>query len=302
MFKRKRSPAPKDISNQAWLKWLVLIILVYAGYLHFTGKIDDSRSMISARTHGQIFRDGAASRPATPMNDIADQAIHVTGDISGTGDKAQCGQKAVVRVQGSLPDGKPIPGLPEKEAVTLPVGIYANLGESWKAGINGMSKGGIRQIELPAARVATEEQMKDYPPKAMASYKIFLDDLSPVSSSDEVSFLATDTLPGKSSFAFCGDEVSVHLRVWSGDGALVYSSENEKPLTFALGASSIAYGIDRGMIGMHEGGTRTIIIPPAYHVTAEDSPLASVAEKLEKAKMMVAEVQLVALKKGSSQP
>lgn len=60
-----------------------------------------------------------------------------------------------------------------------------------------------------------------------------------------------------------GDTVTVHFTGWC-DGTKIDSSyDREKPHSFLVGQASVIRGWDLGVVGMKEGGTRLLIIPPA---------------------------------------
>ncbi|HWL64523.1 MAG TPA: FKBP-type peptidyl-prolyl cis-trans isomerase [Actinomycetota bacterium] len=59
-----------------------------------------------------------------------------------------------------------------------------------------------------------------------------------------------------------GDTVSLHYTGTLEDGEEFDSSEGKDPLTVRLGAGEVIAGFEEGLIGMHEGGTRELTIPP----------------------------------------
>ena len=76
-----------------------------------------------------------------------------------------------------------------------------------------------------------------------------------------------DTKIGTGSEAKMGVKVSMHYTVWlyenDGKGKKIDSSVDKKiPLNSTLGDGQMIKGYDEGIVGMKEGGKRTIIVPP----------------------------------------
>nr|WP_198148532.1 FKBP-type peptidyl-prolyl cis-trans isomerase [Sphingomonas sp. Y57] len=73
---------------------------------------------------------------------------------------------------------------------------------------------------------------------------------------------------GKGAEALKGRTVTVHYTGWlwlqpeEERGKNFDSSRGSQPLTFTLGAGDVIEGWDAGIVGMKEGGIRTLIIPP----------------------------------------
>ncbi len=79
-----------------------------------------------------------------------------------------------------------------------------------------------------------------------------------------------DQTLGKGKEAISGTTVSVHYTGWlydpskpEGHGSKFDSSvDRAEPFSFFLGGSQVIQGWDEGVVGMKEGGKRTLIIPP----------------------------------------
>jgi FKBP-type peptidyl-prolyl cis-trans isomerase len=76
----------------------------------------------------------------------------------------------------------------------------------------------------------------------------------------------TDAKVGAGKTATAGRDVEVHYTGWiyldGLKGKQFDSSRGRGPFAFPLGAGRVIKGWDEGVVGMKEGGRRTLIIPP----------------------------------------
>ena len=77
-----------------------------------------------------------------------------------------------------------------------------------------------------------------------------------------------DEAVGTGPAAQAGQTVQVHYTGWLDDGGkrgrkFDSSRDRGQPFSFKLGAQQVIAGWDQGVAGMHVGGKRTLIIPPA---------------------------------------
>ena len=72
-----------------------------------------------------------------------------------------------------------------------------------------------------------------------------------------------DLVPGDGPEARTGDTVTVHYvgKVWS-SGQEFDSSWGREPFQFTIGRGQVIAGWDQGIVGMHVGGRRKLVIPP----------------------------------------
>ncbi len=59
-----------------------------------------------------------------------------------------------------------------------------------------------------------------------------------------------------------GDVVRVHYAGRLEDGTEFDNSRNREPLEFVAGAGTVIQGVSHGVIGMSEGETKTVTVPP----------------------------------------
>lgn len=59
-----------------------------------------------------------------------------------------------------------------------------------------------------------------------------------------------------------GDTIRIHYTGSLEDGAVFDSSEEGRPLEFTVGEGEVIPGLEEGVVGMAEGETKTIVVPP----------------------------------------
>ena len=69
-----------------------------------------------------------------------------------------------------------------------------------------------------------------------------------------------------------GDLLSVYYTLWLEDGTEIESNVGGDPFKFTLGAGNVIKGWDQGLVGMKEGETQTLTIPPELAYGAAGSP------------------------------
>lgn len=74
----------------------------------------------------------------------------------------------------------------------------------------------------------------------------------------------TDVQVGSGAAATAGEVLKIQYTLWLGDGTRIDSStDHANPFTFTLGKGEVIKGLDEGLVGMHVGGVRWLIIPPS---------------------------------------
>lgn len=89
----------------------------------------------------------------------------------------------------------------------------------------------------------------------------------PTSSADMITTASglkyQDTIVGTGAEATTGSTVSVQYTGWLENGAQFDSSKTRgQPFSFTLGQGRVIAGWEEGVVGMREGGTRILLIPP----------------------------------------
>jgi FKBP-type peptidyl-prolyl cis-trans isomerase len=269
-----------------WLKWIVLAFILYAGYLHLTGKEPGSIGRDqSAATSGYVA-PGAAD-----LTSNSTPGVSVSNDIEGTGDPALCGQSAEVSVKGRRDDGQPL-ALAEGTQ-TMKVGV-PSADRPWANGIAGMRPGGVREVAL-MGRAFSKDARTSLKLEESDAIRVMLtlEKLTPSIVPGQLAFLATDLKTGTGEVARCGRMAELHLTLWNPDGTVRYSSRDTgAALTKTVGDSREFYGLDRALINMRAGGVRRAIIPPAYLSASEDST-PQPAFNFPRDQVLIADVQLL---------
>lgn len=75
--------------------------------------------------------------------------------------------------------------------------------------------------------------------------------------------IVQDSTVGTGDAAQPGDTLTVDYTGKLEDGTVFDTSVGRQPIQFVLGAGQVIPGWDQGFMGMREGGTRTLIIPPS---------------------------------------
>jgi len=68
-----------------------------------------------------------------------------------------------------------------------------------------------------------------------------------------------------------GQQIAVHYTGWLPDGTRFDGNEGGDPYSFRLGAHEVIPGWEQGVAGMHVGGKRQLVIPPALGYGAAGS-------------------------------
>ena len=267
-----------------WLKWLVLGFIVYAGYMHLTGKDSDSLSNNADGQGGYV-----SSRPAdvSDMQEVG--GLSIPNDIEGVGDPAACGQTAIIQTKGRRADGQPLELAGEDRVM---VGVTVK-DKPWLDAIPGMKTGGVREVSLPGQRLdeASRKALKLEESDTLR-VMVTLQSLVPAAQPGQLAFLATDLENGAGDIARCGRTAELHLTLWNPDGSVRYSSrEAGASLKAVIGSGGYFYGLDRALLNMRAGGTRRVVIPPAY-LAAPEAP-ASPALDFPRDQVLIADVQLL---------
>ena len=174
----------------------------------------------------------------------------------GTGETATAGRYVQINFVASTLSGKLI----ERSDPEHPVGYVLWSGRvlrGWDEGVAGMRVGEKRRMMLPP-----ELLVGPYPGSAVLPDEPMLFDIELVGVLPGIR--STIDKPGHGSIARPGDLVRVHYKAFIGRTTTAYDSSYDRgePVEFKIGAGEVIQGWELGVIGMSEGETRTIEIPP----------------------------------------
>ncbi|TAF15837.1 MAG: hypothetical protein EAZ74_00760 [Alphaproteobacteria bacterium] len=299
LFRRKKKerydPTPP------LLKWLVVLFIGYAMFLHFSDRQHKIRhDGTSVFGVGQARNDGSALVRADFGTHRLPQHMNIVGDIAGTGEEARCGQTAQIIMDEIFPNSTQtrsyVPA--QQKELTVQIGAtYADM--PWVQALPGMNIQGIREISLVAGNFFTPSQRTDMSlnDTDVVRYRVQLRSLTPHSDPLHIPFQAMDMSEGTGPAVGCGSTAEVHLILWNQDGTRAYDSReagDKKPLTLNVGKSEWFYGLDRSILNMRAGGARTVIIPSAYMALGSITPH-PLATAITQGKMYVMDVHLTNL-------
>ncbi len=83
------------------------------------------------------------------------------------------------------------------------------------------------------------------------------------SSSNQAGLYWRDITVGTGPVVTAGQAVDVYYTGWLKDGTRFDGTTVGDPFTFQVGVGGVIAGWDQGVVGMHVGGKRQLIIPPA---------------------------------------
>ncbi len=174
----------------------------------------------------------------------------------GTGDTAVAGRYVLVQFTASSLSGQQI----DRSVPERPVGFVLWSGgapRGWDEGVAGMRVGEKRRVIL-----SPELLFGRYPGSVELPETTLQFDFELVGVLPGVR-VTTDT-PGHGSIARPGDTVQVHYKAYIDRSSMAYDSSYDRgePVEFRIGAGEVIQGWELGVIGMIEGETRTIEIPP----------------------------------------
>ncbi len=178
--------------------------------------------------------------------------VKVQEEIVGGGPVLLCGQRATLRI-----------GLQAGEHI---VDIATGRGPQFAFSqlLAGMRVGGVRRVDLGAPRdlaalgAGVDESVDAMTLSLLAAAPASAELFAPQTLWPEV----IDTRVGTGPAVRCGDRVGAQMELYGSHGTL----RTKMPITFIVGDGAWMLGIEQGVIGMRAGGTRTLVLAPAWQV------------------------------------
>ncbi len=275
-FRNSRKPAPKPI----WLRWLVVGFFVYiiaAGYIfgdkktlktieHAKEKIENHQTVNLRAYKDKIFPEYAAG---LRIQDI-DPA---PGTSVPDGFPAVCGQRVALAYETYLAQGNKLPdSASHKEPLIFTIG-EGKVMPVFENGVIGMKPGGKRSIIAPPLMSYGLEDYRreDVPKGATVRFELELLSAEPkLPDLDAMPYRIAEVAIGNNTMLTCGQPAHLRIKIWDLTGKELYSNTKDAtPLVITPGKAEVMLGLEHGVIGMLEGGTRLLIIPPAFQKTLE---------------------------------
>jgi len=249
--------------------------------------------------------------PSGLMNIIQNMGMLTTISIdtqAGSGPAALCGQTVGIKYTAATADGKQFADSGEKP-LTFRIGDHSVI-KGLEQGVQGMKKGGSRKIQIPPKLGFDDAKFSagaPVPASSSLSYDITLVDYAPSFPEPKgLGLRIYDDQSGAGDEIFCGDSGLVNYRIWDMEGNLIASNDATTPVKITTAEGKFPYAMELALAGdnlkkgMHPGGKRTVIAPPAFINTLSGKPANAAllgGAKLPNNKPVLIEVELVKVEK-----
>lgn len=211
------------------------------------------------------------------MNKQLLEADKPYGDIKkGTGKTIYCGQAVTVHYLAKLFDGTVIE---DTRKTNKPVTFTTGKGQvlpGLDIGVVGMQKGGIRKLFVPASMAYDAKGFANdnVPPGTMIQVDATVVDVNDTPFDlGKMQVFAQNKGSGHAPLT-CNDVASVVLIVHdTSNNLLLNTTNNDTPLMFQIGQGDVPFGLEQAVLGMKQGGKKTLIIPPELLTSQTGKPL-----------------------------
>ncbi len=275
--KRTHRPAP------SWLKWLVVGVVLYA-MIASQHKDTPERPNAVRQSLEKMSADVKSSVNISGYKDkllpVAAHSLDITDVAEGSGNPAVCGQEVKIAYTTFLADGTKTD---EEKTLAFRIGEGKAL-PALEQSVIGLKPGGKLSV------VASPDMAGKAAADGSIHFNIELLEVIPaLPDLESLPFRITEMKAGSGAAIRCGQEVKAMVTVWSLEGKKIFSTK--EPVTFTTGASQIFLGVEQGVIGMLRGGTRTLIVPPAFQKTMRGNrPVVDIA--LPKTQTVLVDVEV----------
>jgi FKBP-type peptidyl-prolyl cis-trans isomerase len=267
----KKIDRSKIPPKPAWLKWG---LLAFAGYAMVMvsmpgNKAHQSLQQTQAKLgKNEILNIGEYKNKIFPEHAAG---LRINDVEKGVGDYAVCGQRVSIAYESFLAQGNKLPDAASKEKpLTFIIGDH-HVMPVFDSGVIGMQVGGKRSIIAPPLMsYGLEDYRRDDVPKGAAvRFEMELLSAEPkIPEVAEMPYRIAEVGGGNGAVLVCGEQAHLRIKLWDLSGKLLYSNVKDKEsLAITTGKSEVMLGLEQGVLGMREGGTRLLIIPPAFQKT-----------------------------------
>jgi len=266
---RKHKEKSRTHPKPPWLMWMLVFFIAYSAYVMSKPGTGPNKSMriakdeLSSEIDLKGYKDKIFPEHAAGLR-IRDMEV-------GIGDPAICGQQVSITYDSYLAQGNQLPDSASKEKpLKFTIGdghvmpVFGN-------GVIGMKEGGKRSIVAPPLMSYGLEDYRreDVPDGATVRMEIEMLSISPkLPDLDTVPYRIAEVSVGNGPMIICGEPASLRVKMWDLNGKLLYDNKDEKdPMLFTPGRSEVMLGLEQGVIGMNQGGTRLLVIPKQFQST-----------------------------------
>lgn len=199
---------------------------------------------------------------------VGDGKLKITDVKVGDGAELHTGDAALVLYTGKLTTGKVFDSNEKKDDKgqyeQLPLGFVMGNEEvipGWEKGLEGMKVGGERTLVIPPNLAYGDRgSPPDIGPGETLNFNIKLLDV--VKKGEERIMDSKDNKIGSGREAKEGDQVEITYIARLCNGFEYENSKNyEEKMIFKLGSEKVSASISAGIVGMKEGGVRTLRLP-----------------------------------------
>lgn len=269
IFRKPPKPPPEPPKPQWFRLGLIIFILIV---LMIASKPDEQT--------GKSGWDQASTRISEGLPDFASYRRFIPGGSdtkvftvkAGNGRAPICGQTVTVKLAGYVRDEK----VSRDREETFRLGAK-EISPQLSNAIMQMQPGGEYRIGLDKAvaipallgkPVTDEEKVTNIE----ATLLSISPDISALFAENRLSLRAIDTERGSGAEAACGDRVEVRITAYAENG------NRHEPITATLdlGSNTQMAGLEQGVLGLAPGGSRTLLIPPAWQkplLPSNDKPV-----------------------------
>jgi FKBP-type peptidyl-prolyl cis-trans isomerase FkpA len=260
LFGKKREPKP----TPPWVMWALIGAAVFA-FLTNSQRAGNEKPTFERTS--RYLKDERHFNFKNMQDKIvpSTRALSVHEDAPGEGTPAVCGQEVKVAFTATLDKDTVVDQADKEHPLIFTLGHNAVM-PVFEKGVLGIYPGGKRTIETPPMYAYGLEKYKrdDVPEGSQVTFAIELLAATPTVPTN-VPYRVFDTAFGSGANINCGDTARAHVTVWGLDGNKLYSTKDEGhlPIVFTPGKREVFFGLEQGIIGMIQGGSRTMIVPPA---------------------------------------
>ena len=277
-----KPPAAEKLSRV--VRWVIIAFFAYAVMHAFVKPTDEPAQIIGQTGTTTVPAKDCGNRAASSFPAMAflpsfTPQLRAEDEVEGKGEPAVCGQKATISYEYDTRKDNVIFSTQDLKKQVEEVRIGGGeLLPGLEQSIIGMKKGGERTVSIPPAlafhnvgniKALRHGDLFTIPPSPdikneVVLAKVKLIALSPETPSSSLPLRIIDTRFSTDTPAMCGNTVSFAMKIWKMDGTLIFSTADQPPVIFTIGASEVPLGLEEGISGMTNGSQRLIIMPPDY--------------------------------------